>query len=430
MSPGGQELHEIDDIGKYLNKSWIEFWEGEDQENARCSILKGKEGGTDYFEGFCPTEKGTPKWWSVLISPILDEHGKVDKLLSIARDITERKKAQEKLKESEEKFRSITEQISDMIYLTNDKGVIGYVSPAVSTIFGYSPHEMEGRIFMQFLHESDIPRALSHFQKAIVSGLPSMNVELKMKHKDGTIFTGELTGQHYKTKNINGTIGVISDVTERKQAEERIKKELQENKVLLREVHHRTKNNLQTINSLLQLQQDTIKTKADAIKSFEVSQDRIRTMAQAYEILLGSEYMSDVKLGEYLTLLAGQLKRNYDTYNKVNISFSLDDVQFATEKLSKIGLIVNEILTNALKYAFIGRDKGKISIELKDTKDHIKIKISDDGIGIPKNIDIHNPASLGLSLVDLLLEEFDGTFSVDRKKGTSFTLEIPKERKA
>ena len=153
-------------------------------------------------------------------------------------------------------------------------------------------------------------------------------------------------------------------------------------------------------------------------------------MAQAYEILLASEYMSDVKLGEYLTLLAGQLKGNYDAYNKVTISFSLEDVQFETEKLSKIGLIVNEILTNALKYAFVGRDKGTISIELKDAKDHIKLKISDNGIGIPENIDIHKPATLGLSLVDMLLEEFDGSFSVDRKKGTSFTLEIPKERKA
>ena len=198
---------------------------------------------------------------------------------------------------------------------------------------------------------------------------------------------------------------------------------------MLREVHHRTKNNLQTINSLLQLQQDTIKTKEDALKGFEVSQDRIRTMAQAYEILLASEYMSDVKLGEYITLLAGQLKRNYDAYNKVTITFSLEDVQFETEKLSKIGLIVNEILTNALKYAFIGRDKGKISIELKNAKDHIMIKISDNGIGIPENIDIHKPATLGLSLVDMLLEEFGGTFSVDRKKGTSFTLDIPKERK-
>ncbi len=303
MSPGGQELLEIDDIGKYLNKSWIEFWKGEDYENAKCSINQGKEGGTGYFEGYCSTEKGTPKWWSVIISPILDEHGKVDKILSISRDITERK-----------------------------------------------------------------------------------------------------------------------------QAEEQIKKELLENKVLLREVHHRTKNNLQTINSLLQLQQDTIKTKEDAFKSFEVSQDRIRTMAQAYEILLASEYMSEVKLGEYLTLLAGQLKRNYDAYNKVKITFSLEEVHFETEKLSKLGLIVNEILTNAMKYAFQGKDKGNIHIELNDMKDHLVIKISDDGIGIPENIDVHKPETLGLSLVGMLLEEFNGSFSVERKKGTSFTLEIPKER--
>jgi len=352
-------------------------------------------------------------------------------ILSIARDITERNKAREEIKASESKYRNIFDNIQDVYYETNVNGAILECSPSIE-IFSkgqYTREELIGKNMNSFYLD---PHARVKLVEELIKHKRVVDYEITLKNKDGSLIDCSLSSVlQLDTKgNPEKIIGSMRDITKRRQAEERVKKELQENKVLLREVHHRTKNNLQTINSLLQLQQDTIKTKEDALKGFEVSQDRIRTMAQAYEILLASEYMSEVKLGEYLTLLAGQLKRNYDSYNKITISFSLDDIQYETEKLSKIGLIVNEILTNALKYAFKGRDKGNISIELKDAKDHIMIKISDDGIGIPENIDIHKPATLGLSLVEMLIQEFDGTFSVERKNGTSFTLEIPKERKA
>ena len=220
----------------------------------------------------------------------------------------------------------------------------------------------------------------------------------------------------------------IARVVEHKQAEEHIRRDLKEKTLLLQEVHHRTKNNLQTICSLMQMQENTIRTKEDAIKSFKVTQDRIRAMAKAYEILLRSEYMSELKLSDYIQELADQLARNYDIYGKVNIKYSMDDVLFNAEKLSKLGLIINEIITNSMKYAFEGRDEGNIHIILKDAKDHITIKISDDGIGIPESIKIPNTKTLGLSLVDMLIGEFQGTYSVDRKNGTSFTMKIPKER--
>jgi PAS domain S-box-containing protein len=221
----------------------------------------------------------------------------------------------------------------------------------------------------------------------------------------------------------------IALAIKRKQASEQIKRELKEKVILLREVHHRTKNNLQTINSLLQLQKDTIKNKEDALSSFEVSQDRIRSMAQAYEILLGSEYMSEVTLGNYITSIAQQLKRNYDINNIVQISFDMDKVKFDIEKLSKFGLVVNEILTNAMKYAFVGREKGTITIELKENRENINMIISDDGVGIPEDVKIPEPTTLGLSLVDMLISEFNGTYSFDRKNGTSFKLSIPKSVK-
>jgi len=114
-------------------------------------------------------------------------------------------------------------------------------------------------------------------------------------------------------------------------------------------VHHRVKNNLQVISGLLQLQQNEITTKEDAIKGFASSQDRIMSMAKAYELLLGSEYMSEVSVGKYITSLAEQLKYNYDNHNKVNITYSLDELTISIEILDRLGLILNEIITNAIK---------------------------------------------------------------------------------
>ncbi len=215
-----------------------------------------------------------------------------------------------------------------------------------------------------------------------------------------------------------------------KQADEQIRRDLKEKELLLREIHHRVKNNLQVISGLLMLQENEITTKEDAIKGFAASQDRILAMAKAYELLLGSEYMSEVSIVKYIESLAEQLKHNYDIHDKVKIRYSLEEFAISIEILDRLGLILNEIITNSVKHAFEGRESGNIHIELKETEKHIVIKISDDGIGMPEDIDIHNPDTLGLSLVEMLMAQLQGTLSLDRKNGTSFIVEIPKESEA
>jgi PAS domain S-box-containing protein len=138
--------------------------------------------------------------------------------------ISETKKANLKLQEGEEKFRSITEQMSDMIFLTNEMGIITFISPASEALFGYKTEEMEGTPFTNFLEESQIEYAVKQFQLAVTTNSPTKNLELKMKHKDGSLFFGELTGKLYQSGDLIGTIGVIRDITERKQAEAVLKK--------------------------------------------------------------------------------------------------------------------------------------------------------------------------------------------------------------
>jgi len=137
--------------------------------------------------------------------------------------------------------------------------------------------------------------------------------------------------------------------------------------------------------------------------------------------------MSEVSVGKYIESLAEQLKYNYDIHHKVKISYSLDELTMSIKILDRLVLVLNEIITNAIKYAFEGREVGNIHIELKETEKHVVIKISDDGIGMLENIDINDPDTLGLSIVDMITQQLQGTLSLDRKNGTSFTLNIPIE---
>ncbi len=156
-------------------------------------------------------------------NPIFNENTEVTGVSIIGRDITEAKHYESALIESENKFRSITEQMSNMIYLTDEKGIITYISPASENIFGYKPEEMEGRSFVEFLAEENISKAMQKFKSAISSGQTSKNLELLMRHKDGTTFHGEVSGKLYFQGDQHGTIGVIRDISERVNSHLKIK---------------------------------------------------------------------------------------------------------------------------------------------------------------------------------------------------------------
>lgn len=235
--------------------------------------------------------------------------------------------------------------------------------------------------------------------------------------------------EHYTEKDLeilNFVSEEIAIAIQHIQYTQDIKRELKEKEVLLSEIHHRVKNNLQTLLGLLQLQQETIKTKEDAIRSFEVSQDRIFAMARVYDMLLRSDYMSEVSLGAYILSVAEHIKRSYDHHNKIELVHSFDDFYADTVSLGKVGLIINELITNAMKYAFADRDKGIIFMGLKISEKSCEIEISDNGIGLPKDVDFEGKETLGLSLVSMMIRELKGKLTYKVDNGTRFIIEIPK----
>jgi PAS domain S-box-containing protein len=414
-------------------EAWIKLIHPDDARNLSNSVKRHRESTEPIYEEYRVQKKdGTWMYWSDRGIPILNSEGHPVKWIGACKDITERKKAEEKLRLNEASLRG-AQRIANIGNWSFDL-TTGNVrmSEEMFNLIGIKNKSEDLDVSQHEKYYT--PESWKVFQNALKEAQEKgkvYEIEMEFANKDAEFRYAIARGEpvYDENNNLIGLKGTLQDITERKIAEIQIQRDLKEKTLLLQEVHHRTKNNLQTICSLMQMQENTIHTKEDALQGFKVTQDRIRAMAKAYEILLRSDYMSEIKLNDYITELADELARNYHVHRKVNIKYSMDDVLFDAEKLSKLGLIINEIITNSMKYAFEGRDEGNIHINLKDAKDHITIKISDDGIGIPESIKIPNTKTLGLSLVDMLMGEFHGTYSIDRKKGTSFILNIPKERK-
>lgn len=213
---------------------------------------------------------------------------------------------------------------------------------------------------------------------------------------------------------------------ELKRAEERIKASLKEKEVLLREIHHRVKNNLQVVSSLLNLQSYHIKGKKN-LELFRESQNRIKSIALIHDKLYQSKSLSRINFKEYIESLASNLFRTYGTFqSKVVLKIEAEKVMLAIDDAIPCGLIINELVSNYLKYAFPSGKRGEVKIGLHSSnKKKVEIEVSNDGIGIPQDLDFRKTESLGLHLVTILAEDqLHGQISLDRKKGTKFQIKF------
>lgn len=231
----------------------------------------------------------------------------------------------------------------------------------------------------------------------------------------------DLEDQEFTT-SISNIISRALESEERRQAEASIRDSLQEKELLLREIHHRVKNNMQIISSLLNLQTLYVEGE-ETLSVLKESQGRVKSMAMIHEKLYQSHDLSHINLGSYITKLVSDL---FDTYGVKNGSITpeikVSDIQISLETAIPCGLIVNELVTNSLKYAFEEKKTGHINIEFKQEDDDYVLIISDDGSGIPEDIDFRNTRSLGLQLVNNLVKQIDGNIELDRNQGTKFII--------
>ncbi len=199
---------------------------------------------------------------------------------------------------------------------------------------------------------------------------------------------------------------------------------LQEKELLLREIHHRVKNNLQIISSLLNLQIPYIKDE-QSIEFFKESQNRVKSISMVHEKLYQSKNLDKIDFGEYISNIVTNLFQTYDVNpDIIEYNSNLDNINLNIETSIPCGLIITELITNSIKHAFLNGRKGKIMVKLYFEDEKFILLINDNGIGFPEDLDIKNTETLGLQLVDLLVDQLDGTVELNRKKGTEFKIEF------
>jgi PAS domain S-box-containing protein len=359
--------------------------------------------------------------------------GKVVSVLAISRDITERKEAEEKLRESEEKYRNIVETADEGILITDNENTITYVNKKFTDMLRYNIEEVIGRPIWGFISEDYKPIVKRNLGNRI-QGI-SESYELKSIRKDGSSLWLFLNAKPLFDKDgkYMGVMSMLTDLTKRKEAEKAL---ANIENVRQKEIHHRIKNNLQVISSLLDLQADKFNDKT-VIEAFRESQSRVISMALIHEELYIEEGSDTLNFSEYLKTLAENLFQTYRLSSK-NIHLKMDleeNSLFDMDTAVPLGIIVNELVSNSLKHAFSGRDKGEIRIKLcreKTTEctDSIEgckstyfiLTVSDNGIGIPDNFNVEDLDSLGMQLVTSLVDQLDGGFELKRDNGTEFTM--------
>jgi two-component sensor histidine kinase len=220
-------------------------------------------------------------------------------------------------------------------------------------------------------------------------------------------------------------LSVIQDVTARKAAEEQIAQSLREKEVLLKEIHHRVKNNMQVISSLLSLQSRYLND-ARLQEVLKESQQRIRSMALAHEALYRSQNLASIPFGDYARTVVNHLLRSYAPH-AVEVDVQTDRYALEVDQAVPAGLILNELVSNTLKHAFPGGRSGHVTVEIRETDSHeCRIIVQDDGVGLPADLDIGTTATLGMELVRSLTEQLEGTLVYSGENGTRFEVRFQK----
>ncbi len=364
----------------------------------------------------------------VEISISLVEFGENFYAVMVARDITERTEAENAILQSEEKYRALFEYSPDLIMLISPDGKIIDINKSTMKLVNLSKMEIIGKPVLRLglLSEDDIKKFIE-IGSELMNGDFVEPFEFKIKDKNGQIYWMEAYLTLLKKGRSSTSIQVIlHDITRRKTYEKQIKQSLNEKEVLLKEIHHRVKNNLQIISSLLNLQSRYIEDK-NALGVFKESQNRIKSMALIHEKLYQSEDLTKIDFAEYIKSLTLQLFHSYSIdRSTVELSINFEGILFDIDTSIPCGLIINELISNSLKYAFPNGRKGKISVDLQLEGEKCVLIISDDGVGFPEGMDFQNTDTLGLRLVNILVNQIDGVIALDRHGGTSFKIEFTK----
>lgn len=358
-------------------------------------------------------------------SVLKNERGEIVGAMGVSRDITAIKKAEEELRLSEERHRAIYDQAYIGIARIAKMGRFLLVNERLCDMLDYSSDELYKKTFYELGLPEEVEEGLVDWDQLLSGKIKNFSREQTYVRKDGELLSANVTVSLVRDSNDNPNyfVAVFEDITERKEYERQLEESIKEKEVLLKEVHHRVKNNMQVISSILNLQSSYISDE-NALAILRESQDRIKSMSFVHESLYQSKTLSEVNFAEYIQNITRNLYHSYGRpEGGIDLEFELENLYLNLDTSIPCGLIINEIVSNSLKYAFHGREKGKIKIEFSKLSDgRLKLIVSDDGIGLAEDFDIENAESLGLQLVTTLITQVSGELEIDVSRGTKFNI--------
>lgn len=366
-------------------------------------------------------------------SVLKNTQGKIIGTMGVSRDITESLLSQQKIQEQNAQIRSIFDSASNLLIWSIDKeykltSFNNNFKDIVLKNFGIEAEKGVSilNIINPFLKEE----LLKYSIDVIAHAFEGRNGELEGPFKtvsNETIWLETFLSPIFLEDGIVKEVSCIShEITEKKEIENQIRQSLKEKEVLLKEVHHRVKNNLQVISSILNLQSSYVQDDK-TLSILRESQNRIKSMSFIHESLYQTKNFSSINFSEYIINLSNNLFHSYQIFdNFIELKFDIEQVELNLDQAIPCGLIVNEIITNAMKYAFVGKKEGQIFISIKEKKETIELKIEDDGVGLPKGFNHEKTASLGLQLVVTLIEQLDGKLTLESKNGTKYLITFDK----
>ncbi|HEY3249887.1 MAG TPA: PAS domain S-box protein [Ignavibacteria bacterium] len=380
-----------------------------------------KSGHSDKYEIQLKHKSGQLIWTEVSASPAIDIGGNINGSISLVTDITKRKCSEEQLR----KLSSAVEQSLVSVLITDANGNIEYGNPQFTKTSGYLLQDVIGKN-ARILQSGQTNNETYHLLWSTIKSGNEWKGELLNKRKNGELYWEDTSISPIKNEKgeITHFLAIKEDITEKKRIDEQIRMSLKEKEIMLKEVHHRVKNNLQIISALLNLKRMNVEN-PEVISILEESRDRVQSMALVHKKLYSAGDFTWINLQSYIYDLSFMLLTNSNLKENVNIKYDIDEFNLDINTMVPLGLILNEMITNSFKHAFAGRGKGEILISAHKVNDgSFLLKYSDDGIGFSKDFIPEVSNSLGMQLIISLTDQINGILKIENSNGLHYEIKI------
>lgn len=372
---------------------------------------------------------GTYRWFLSRALPVRDETGRIVRWVGTNTDITEQREIEAALIESETKFRAIANSMPQMVWSTRPDGHHDYFNQRWYEFTGAAPGETDGDAWEPIVHPDDLGRVGEAWRHSLATG-ELYEIECRLRRQDGVyqwVLGRAVPVRDDDTAEIVRWFGTCTDIEDTKRAEQALTEALEAKEALLYEVNHRVKNSLAVVMSLLTLQAGRTRD-PDLRQSLMEARGRISVVAQVHQRLYTSSRHDSIELSPFLSELANDVESLLDTEGRVHLELDVDagDLALSIDKAVPLALIVSELLTNAVKYAFPDGATGTVRLSAEVSEDGICIVVEDDGVGLPEGFDLATSTGFGMRIVTALSRQIRAELSVpETERGTRFEIFLP-----